>query len=106
MIAAHMQAVIMDNNSVAILTLTNELLVRYGIHPCEVIVVSRFNARRGTALQFESPPPTDEVQARFFQMLGSLGITGHPYELLGDERAIYDKLQQAIDRAPRARARR
>ncbi len=95
-----------DNNTVAILTKTNDLLERFGVHPCDVVVTTRSDDKRGTVLFFETPPPDPEGEERFFRMLTHLGLSDTQLELAGTDRHIYDRLQEALSRAPRTGPRR
>lgn len=96
-----------NNIDVAILTKVNELMERYGVNPCDAVVTIR-TPEHGpeSVLAFEAPPPSKEAQQRFFQMLSDLRVSGGDQQIAGDDRDIYDQLQQAIQRAPRARPRR
>lgn len=96
----------MDNNTVAILSKTNELLERYGISPCDVVVTLSDNGDKGSSLIFESPPLEAPSQQTFGRVLAALGMSKHQYRIDGDERDIYTKLQAAVDLAPRSRPRR
>jgi hypothetical protein len=95
----------MDNNTVALLNKTNELLDRWGVHPCDVVVTASYDERQGTTLYFETPPPSPDSEARFFRMISALGLSETNLKLIGDDRVLYDALQRAIDLAPRARSR-
>ncbi len=94
----------MDNNTVAILAKTNELLERYGIHPCDVVVTTHYDVQQGTTtLFFETPPGDADAEDRFLRLLSSLGLSDKRLKLVGDDREIYDKLQGALRCAPKAR---
>lgn len=92
-----------DSNSVAILCRANELIERYGMGACDVVVTMRDDELLDSVLAFENPPESPDAQARFFRMVKDLGIDIHKPSLSGSEKVIYSTLISALGRAPRIR---
>ncbi len=94
-----------DNCTVAILSKVNELAERYGLKPYEFITTYREHdkdaAGNSATVSFGCGPADERSLARFEEMLQNLGAEG--WELSGTERTVYEALENALQRAPRAR---
>lgn len=95
----------LDNISVSMLNIANELLSRHGFEPWDLVVVTD-DTRRGTELRFETPAPKLKESA-FARMLGDLGVSydGDMPVLYGTDQEIISALRTALAKAPRAKSR-
>lgn len=95
-----------DNVSVALLTLVNQLAESYGVEPW-TFVAALHDDPQGTRLQFEMPPSDPAAQPRFDAMLLALGISEEDPgpQLVGTDEAIGRRLSDALRKAPRLHRR-
>lgn len=95
----------LDNVSVAILNMVNDLVSRHGFEPWDLVVVTQ-DTERETELRFETPPPKKKERA-FSRMLDDLRVTydGDMPVLHGSDQKIISALQTALAKAPRQRSR-
>lgn len=97
---------VIDNYSIALIGRLNELAARFGIEPYEYVVTFDSSAAGPHVLRFESPPPLskDVAFGRMLELLG-IGDDRHTVEIEGSEEEIWQTVQNALARAPSARAR-
>ncbi|MBI1191504.1 MAG: hypothetical protein GC200_12585 [Tepidisphaera sp.] len=95
-----------DNVNTALMNKVVELADRYGINPCAFVAGIRSEGAR-SMIQFDMPPQDAAEQTRFGRMLAAVGLTvgADTPTLRGSDEELYDSLQSAIDRAPKARPR-
>lgn len=96
------------NHDVAVLHKFNQLAERHGLNPTDFIV-SMHIGRDGTALIIEDMPHDEQSLATAKKMLAPLGFAmpedGGWTLQARDTREIYKALVDAVDKAPRPRAR-
>lgn len=96
-----------NNIDVALMGKVVELAERFGINPCSFIATVRMSDK-GSILCFETPPSAENDGPRFDAMLQAMGLNAHSESSLTLElpdEALYERLQSAIDKAPKRRAR-
>ena len=95
-----------DNVNTALMNKVVELAGRYGVNPCAFVAGIRSEGAR-SMIQFDMPPQNAAEQTSFGRMLAALGLTVGPDTptLRGSDEELYDRLQSAIDLAPKARPR-
>lgn len=95
----------LDNISIAIILLVNELAARYEIKPYEFVASLETNEAGLTALAFETVPANEASMSKYYNMLSSIGLDEGNTDLIGDDQQIYTLLLGALNRAPRAHGR-
>jgi hypothetical protein len=95
---------IQNNIGIAILTKVNELAEQYGVKPYEFVAAIYYKEDSNiTMLRYESVPPDEKQQVRFFKMLDRMGVGEQSGELEGTSKQIIDALDEALQRAPKPR---
>lgn len=105
-VANYYNGISVDNVSVALLGAVNELIERYGINPCDVVVTLRHQPGATTRLVFESPPSNDAALVAFENLLHNIGAKGEELCIEGADASLFESLRAALRRAPHAWARR
>lgn len=96
----------LDNNSVAILTKINELAERHGVRPCAFVATINTNANLDTVLTFESPATDNSgIMRGYAKMLDALGLTASTHQLIGSDEEIFAAIEAALRLIPKSRAR-
>lgn len=94
----------LDNFDVAVLCQVNELAARHGVPPhC----FSASAGYRNGVYTVDFDTPDESAMSQFDAMLRALGIDpeGDAADLAGTEQFVWDKLADALRKAPRQRQR-
>ena len=97
---------ILDNNTIAILTKVNELAARHGIKAYEFTAQVQHNAEtHQTDLDYVAADP--HIEKKLDAMLDSIASRGQVWDgaMHGTDKQIIDALDQAIAKAPRPRGK-
>ncbi|KAB2958400.1 MAG: hypothetical protein F9K13_13720 [Candidatus Methylomirabilis oxygeniifera] len=92
-----------DNVSIGIMTVLNMLLQRYGIKPGEVVATLERTQEGGEYSLHFCLPEKEQLTEPFDRLMSALGLPKDSTDLEGPGDALYDRLESALDRAPRKR---
>ena len=96
---------VLTNSDIAILTKFNELTERFGLKPYEFIAECRTITKPPSPTQTElsicTVPEAPEKQALLDKLMAAIGIPDEG-ALRGTDEEIYNALESALQRAPRA----
>lgn len=94
----------LNNNTVAILTKVNELVERYGVSACDMVIALHDAPGGNTRLSVEVLP--DDARHRGLdKAMRAMGLSPETTSLIGSDQEIYARLKEAVRLAPKAKSR-